>query len=142
MKDATLYCLEETYRLLNSANIGVPIYAVEQFPGDSDKYFVRINSAYYLTSRSKDKYSQEVYINVDTVARLEDNKLSEKKLSELQSKVLEALIPPLNGETYLSNDDFSIYDVDPPSGITFREPYNNGQVIVRQNEIVIKILIK
>lgn len=143
MKDATLHILEETYRLLSDANLGVPIYAVEQFPSDTDKYFVRISSAYYLSSNSKDKYTQEVYVNVDTVAMLDSNKLSEKELSILQSKVLQALIPQsVDGETYRSTSDFSIYSVDPPSGITIREPYNNGFVIVRQNEIVVKVLIK
>lgn len=143
MKDATTHILEEIYRVLSNANLGVNVYAIERIPGNKDSLFVRINSSYYISGRSKSGYTQEVYVNVDSVAVMDETNLDEKKVNDLNSKVVSALLPSnVQSQVINSSSTFSVYDVELSSGITFSEPYNNGRVIVKQNEFSFKVNIK
>lgn len=143
MKDATSYILSEIYRVLSGANLGVPIFPIARFPGSDSDLFVTINSAYFIPDRSKSGYSQEVYVKIGAVARVADNLLDEKRVSDLNSKILSALLP-VNVQSQVINNslEFDVYDVELNSGITFSEPYTNGRAIVRENEFAFKVNIK
>ena len=142
MKDATFYILSEVYRILTGASLGVNVYAVEKLPSANDKLFVRLSSSFYLDGRSKDKYQQLLYVNVDVVWKYPDTQLTEKDVAQLSNKVVNALIPGVNSSPFNDNADFNIYDIRNTAGTPLEARDATGVVLIRQLEFEFKILIK
>lgn len=142
MKDATLYILSELYRILSGANLGVPVYNIEQFPGEKEDLFVRVASSFDMPGRTKDKFTQELHVNVDVVNRMAGDLLSEQPAAELVNLVMNAIIPGVNSSVFAAHPDFKIYDAIYANGTTITERDNVGVIYIRQLEFQFNIAIK